>query len=324
MTVSAANSALWLAVRVALMLAAACHSSATGAAPPETARLVAVIYPDIGEPYRAVFSRIIEGIEEQTRQRVPRFAVGASVNAQELSTELRRLDIRVAIVLGRNGLKAAAGLDRDIGIVAGGVLSLPESPARAYSIHSLAPDPAMLFARLKVLLPATRRVWVVYDARQNAWLIKLARDAAKAQGLELVAHDVEDLRSALQRYQDILASADPKRDALWLPQDSTSIDDAAVLPLVLQESWVRGLAVFSSSVTHVKRGALFALYPDNAELGRRLGDAALAYLSTNSPGSRGVLPLKEVLLAVNVRTAGHLGVEVASRQSSFDLVFPER
>jgi putative tryptophan/tyrosine transport system substrate-binding protein len=323
MTAFAVHSALRLAFRVAMVVAAACPPSPGRAAPPEASRVIAVIYPDIGEPYRAVFSRIIDGIDEQARQRVPRFAVGTSVNPQELSSELRRLDIRVAIVLGRNGLKAAAGLDRDIGIVAGGVLSLPESPARAFSVHSLAPDPALLFARLKGLLPATRRVSVVYDARQNAWLIRLAREAAKVHGLELVAHDVIDLRAALQRYQDILASADPKRDALWLPQDSTSIDDAAVLPLVLQESWDRRLAVFSSSVTHVKRGALFALYPNNAELGRRLGDAALAYLSNSTP-TPGVTPLKAVLLAVNVRTASHLGIELAMHQPAFDLVFPER
>ena len=59
---------------------------------------------------------------------------------------MRRLEVRVAIVLGRNGLKAADTLDRDIGVVAGGVLSLPESPARAFSVHSLAPDPGLLLA----------------------------------------------------------------------------------------------------------------------------------------------------------------------------------
>jgi putative tryptophan/tyrosine transport system substrate-binding protein len=35
-----------------------------------------------------------------------------------------------------------------------------------------------------------------------------------------------------------------------------------------------------------------------------------------------VLPLKEVLVAVNVRTANHLGIQLSGRQR-FDLVFPE-
>jgi len=286
-------------------------------------RGIAVVYPDIGEPYRSVFTKIIEGIEGQTRSRVPSFAVGASPNLQEIATELRRQDIRVVIALGRNGLRFSSGLERDIGVVAGGVLSIPDAEARHISVLSLAPDPGLLFARLQAFMPAAKRVFVVYDPNQNAWLMRLAREAARARGLELVAYEASDLKTALRIYQDIFASADPGRDALWLPQDSATVDEGSVLPLVLQETWARNLAFFSSSVAHVRRGALFSLYPDNVEIGRHLANAALGYIASNGQGPRGVLPLKAVLLAVNVRTAGHLGVSLAGRQS-FDLVFPEQ
>jgi putative ABC transport system substrate-binding protein len=165
-------------------------------------------------------------------------------------------------------------------------------------------------------------VFVVYDPRQNAWLMRLAKEAASARGLELVAYEAQDLRTALRIYQDIFASADPRRDALWLPQDSSTVDEASVLPLVLQETWARNLAFFSSSVTHVRRGALFSLYPNNVEIGRSLASSALGYLSTGGQAA-GVMPLKAVLLAVNVRTASHLGITLAGRQH-FDLVFPEQ
>jgi len=36
-------------------------------------------------------------------------------------------------------------------------------------------------------MPAVRRVFVIYDPQQNAWLIHFARDAAKLHGLELVS-----------------------------------------------------------------------------------------------------------------------------------------
>jgi len=286
----------------------------------EPARSIAVIYPEIGEPFRSVFARIIEGIDDQARARVPSYAVGTNANLQELAGELQRQDIRVVIALGRNGLKAATALDRDIAIVAGGVLSVPESEARGLTVHTLAPDPALLFAQLKSLMPAARRVMVIHDPRQNAWLIRRARDAAKAQGLDLVAHEADDLKAAIRLYQETFSTADPRRDVLWLPQDSTTVDESTVLPLVLQESWNRNLAVFSSSVTHVKRGALFALYPNNVELGRSLVSSALGVMA-GSGGSRGVQPLKDVLVAVNVRTANHLGVPLGGRR--FDLIFPE-
>ncbi|MDO8934055.1 MAG: ABC transporter substrate binding protein [Rhodocyclaceae bacterium] len=286
-------------------------------------RGIAVIYPDIGEPYRSVFAKIIEGIEEQARSRVPSFAVGANPNTQDIAAELRRQDIRVVIALGRNGLKLTSGLERDIGVVAGGVLSIPEADARNIAVHSLAPDPALLFARLQAFMPTAKRVFVVYDPNQNAWLVRLAREAASARGLELVGYEAPDLKAAMRIYQDIFASADPKRDALWLLQDSTTVDETSVLPLVLQETWSRNLTFFSSSVAHVRRGALFSLYPNNVEIGRHLANSALGYLSSGGQIARGVTPLKAVLLAVNVRTAGHLGINLSSRQH-FDLVFPEQ
>ncbi|RZI81595.1 MAG: hypothetical protein EOP38_18790 [Rubrivivax sp.] len=292
------------------------------AAPDDATRAMAVIYPDIGEPYRSVFSTIIDGIEDQAKGRVFSYAVGANVSSQELASDLRRRDIRAVIALGRNGLKVASGLDRSLGVVVGGVLSVPESDAQGFAVLSLAPDPALLFAKLKTLVPSARRVVVVYDPRQNGWLIRLARDAAKAQGLDLIALEAEDLKSAIRLYQDTLANADSKRDVLWLPQDSTTVDESAVLPLVLQEAWNHNLAVFSSSVAHVKRGALFSLYPNNAELGRALAGWAMGYLSSGS-AFRGVRPLKEVLMAVNTRTANHLGINLNAAQQRFDMVFPE-
>jgi len=285
---------------------------------------IAVLYPDIGEPYRSIFSKIIEGIEENAQARVTSYAVGNNFNAEAISGELKRQDIKVVIALGRNGLKAASALDKEIGVIAGGVVSVPEADVRSGAILSLAPDPALLLSRLKALSPKTQRVFVVFEPRQNGWLIKLAREAARQQGIELVAQEAGDLKTALGIYQSIFANADARRDALWLPQDSATVDDSLVLPLVLQESWAKGIPVFSSNVSHVKRGALFALYPNNVELGRNLAATAVG-LAVGNPAVRGVLPLRDVLAAFNTRTASHLGLAFSSaQQQGFDLLFPER
>lgn len=285
---------------------------------------IAVLYPDIGEPYRSVFSKIIEGIEESSQTKVTSYAVGSNFNVQSISDELKRQDIRIVIALGRNGLKAASALDKEIGVVAGGVISAPESELRTGAVLSLAPDPALLFSRLKALSPKTQRVLVVFEPRQNAWLIKLAREAARNQGIELVAQEAGDLKAALGIYQNIFATADPRRDAIWLPQDSATVDESLVLPLVLQESWNKGIPVFSSNVSHVKRGALFALYPNNIELGRNLAASAMG-MANGNPATRGVQPLRDVLTAFNTRTASHLGLAPSSAQKKgFDLLFPEQ
>jgi putative ABC transport system substrate-binding protein len=307
----------------AWLLAGCCCFATIASTAPTGGRGIAVLYPDIGDPYRSVFMRIIEGVEEQAKGRVLSVAVGANSNPQDVASELRQQDVRVVIALGRNGLKMASQLERDIGIIAGGVLSMPESDARNVAVFSLAPDPGLLFARLQSLMPAAKRVFVVYDPRQNSWLLKLAREAAAAKGLELVAYEAADLKTGLRMYQEVFGAMDPRKDALWLPQDSTTVDESSVLPLVLQEAWSRSLAVFSSSVVHVRRGALFSLYPDNVQIGRNLGSAAQAQLSSGGAQRASVTPLRSVLVAVNVRTANHLGLNLGSRQQSFDMVFPE-
>lgn len=284
---------------------------------------IAVLYPDIGEPYRQVFAKIIEGIEEMARVKVRSFPIGTTLNSAELNGQLKHNDIKVVIALGRQGLKAASGLDRDIAVVVGGVLSTPEGDSRALTGVSLTPDPSLLFTRLKELQPGVKRIFVVYNPAQNEWLIKLAREAAKARGIELVAQEARDLAAAAHLYDGIFASADSRRDVVWLPQDSTTVDENTILPLVLKESWGRNVAVFSSSYLHVKKGVLFALYPNNVELGRTLASSALGVLSGENR-TRGMVPLREVHTAVNLRTASHIGININNQQQrSFEAVFPE-
>ena len=284
---------------------------------------IAVIYPDIGEPYRSVFAQIIDGIESKAKGRVSNFAVGANVDVGELNNSLRRQDARVVIALGRQGVKVASALDSNIGVVAGGVLTATENEVNNMLVNSLSPDPALLFSRLKGMMPKARRVFTVYDPRQNEWMMRLAKEAARAQGLELTAYEAQDLRSAMLAYQKILATADSSQDAIWLPQDSTTVEDSTVIPMLLQESWSRSLAVFSSSFGHVKRGVLFSLYPNNVEMGRHLAGSALEYLASGTSETSGMVPLREVLMAVNLRTAKHLGLNISHPQS-FDMAFPEQ
>jgi len=283
---------------------------------------IGVVYPDIGEPYRSVFTKIIEGIEARAKTQVFSFAVGSGVDAPGLRRALKAKDVRVVIALGRQGLQVADALESEFGIVVGGVVAVPEDEVRGRAVISLSPDPALLFARLKSMVPNARRVHVVYDPRQNDWLVRLARDAARSQGLELVAHEARDLKTAVRLYQEMLADADERRDVVWLPQDPTTVEESVVLPLVLRDAWERRLPVFSSSFGHVKRGVLFSLYPDNLGLGRNLAGSAMSFLSTGEPASRGVTPLKDVQTAVNLRTAKHLGLSISSQQQrGFDLVF---
>ena len=284
---------------------------------------IAVISPDIGEPYRGIFAKIIEGIEDKVGSRVESYPVRSDTDIGALKSSLLHRKTKVVIALGRQGMKAALALNGSIRVVVGGVLTVPEEEAFAQPVISLSPGPALLFARMKALMPTARRVFVVYDPGINGWLMKLAKEAARFQGLELVTYEAKDLRSAVKFYQEIFSVANAHTDALWLPQDPTTVEESSVLPLVLEKSWNQNIAVFSSNFGHVRRGVLFSLYPDNFALGESLGSLAQSILKSGEYGKRGMLPLRDVRVAVNLRTAQHLGLNLSSQQKSFDSVFPE-
>lgn len=284
---------------------------------------IAVIYPNINEPYRGIFEKIIEGIEDKVGIRVSNYSVHADTNIAVLKASLLQQNTSVVIALGRQGMKTAMSLNNGIGVVVGGVLTMPGNEARGIQVISLSPDPALLFARMKALMPAAKRVFVVYDPALNGWLLKIAKEAARAQGLELVAREAQDLRSAVRLYQEFFSAVDGKSDVLWLPQDSTTVEESSVLPLVLQESWNKGIAVFSSNSAHVRRGVLFSLYPDNVALGKSLAGLAQGILISGDYEGGGMMPLRDVQSIVNLRTAKHLELN-RGRLQSFDTTFPEQ
>lgn len=292
---------------------------AEGGGRPTQADSIAVVYPDIGDPYRKVFTEIIDGIEDETRMRVHGYAVGPNADLAELRAQLRRSGSKVVIALGRQGVKAASGLDLAAGMVVGGISAAPDS--EGLRGISLMPDPGLLFSHLKSLLPALKRIIVVYNPHHNQSLMKLAREAARTQGLDLLALEAADLASAVRRYEQAFASADSRHDALWLPQDNTTVDELIVLPMALKEAWSRSLPLFSSSMQHVKKGVLFALYPNNFELGRELANLAVDALNGEAP-RQGLSPLRSVRSAFNWRTANHIGLNLDPGRR-FDATFPE-
>ena len=285
---------------------------------------LAVFYPNVREPFRSIFTKIIEGIEERTKGKVKSYSIdNEKTENSDLNIQLRRNDTRVVIALGRIGIKAASSLDHDISVIAGGILTVSEADQQNLSGISLNPDPTLLFARLRILLPDVKKVLMVYSPQQNESQLKLARDAAKFHGLELQAIEAKDLATAARTYETLFANADKQHSALWLPNDPISAEENTIIPLVLRESWNSSLPIFSSSLIHVKRGALFALYPNNLELGRNLAGSALGAMA-GEPRKKGMQPLREVHLAVNLRTANHIGLHIEPQQQrTFDFVYPE-
>lgn len=280
---------------------------------------VAVVYPHVREPYRSVFRSISDGItSESAGSRV--YEIPADEDSHAV---LRRIDSQpfdAMILLGKRGLDLSAQMNVGKPRIVGAVFAQPQDVTSGVTVVSLAPAPRLLFAKLHELAPSVRRIHVIHGSDSNDWLIERARRDAAEAGYELHPQRMESLRDGANAYRELLRRMQSPQDALWLLQASPFLDESSVLQMVLRAAWDRNLVVFSSNPSHVPKGALFALFPDNVELGRYLAQQASRPEATQPR----LEPLNQLDTAINIRTADHLGLGLDARDTRFDMVFPSR
>jgi putative ABC transport system substrate-binding protein len=285
------------------------------------ATTIGVVYPEVREPFRSVFESIIAGIEQQAGSRVARFPLDESVEPQLINDWATRNRIDAVIALGRRSHALTRPLAQIKPVTTGAVRMSPDLDKGTGIV--LNPDPKVVFAKLRQFEPKVKRIVVIYNPKKNAWLIRRAEKAAKDLKITLDARAVSDVRQSARLYRDILKRQSGTQHAVWLLNDKSVFDTKAIFPIVLQEAWNRNFLVFSNNPAHVKRGVLFAMYPDNAKMGQSLAKLALKTAKAGSKKTNTMLPLRDLLIAFNVRTAEHLGLDVDRKQrDEFDLVFP--
>lgn len=294
---------------------------------PGRAEVVAVLFPDVREPFRKVFVSIIEGIRAHPGLDARTLALTPGTDQAAVQAFIRRERVQAVIALGKRAYLAANAVldDGDLPLVLGALLLPPGSrDATGMTGVSLAVDPYPLFETLRQLSPAMETVHVVYSEDSLSWLVERAQEAAQLNGLKLVRHGVRSRREGARMYRKVLKSIDGRKEALWLPPDAKSLDERAVLPLLLREAWRSSFVVFSSNPVHAKRGALFALFPDNRQMGAELGELVIACLrQSHQRCPQGVRLTQALQSAVNTRTAEHVGVTLNNGER-FSLKFPVR
>ncbi len=137
----------------------------------------------------------------------------------------------------------------------------------------------------------------------------------------MIAQPVADLREAVTCYRDLIANSLEPTDAVWLTMDPVSANDKVVLPMLLEAAWNKKFVLFSSKPGHAKQGVLFSQFSDNHRLGQNLAEMADQMRQGLTPTD--LLPSRDLQMAVNLRTAAHLGLSFSTEQEeSFDVTFP--
>lgn len=280
------------------------------------AEAVGILYPETREPYRQVYRSIIDGVETIYKKKAESLAVSPDTPPEIVHRWLADNEISNLVVLGNDCLDHLPG-DRELAVVVGGTILKPSEDSLPGI--TLNPSAGLLFSGLLGLRPAVTDIHVVFEEDYNGWVIPEANLAAAKLGVRLHEHPVTSLREAAERYRDVQSHMNGETSAIWLPLGGPS-REKTILQEILETAWQREQIIFSSNLADVRRGALFALYPDNQGMGRELASLLRAVPIKSKNNTQF---LTSVSKAINLRTAEHIGLRLPKEQlREFDFVYP--
>lgn len=283
---------------------------------------VGVIIPELREPFKAIFDTVGSGIDDGLGKKTPKLILKKNYDPQSIGRWIKKENINAVVTLGGVGQKATIYIPKNIPVMLGALLSSP-GPTNKFPGIALTPNPKSLFALLKRLDNQRSKVIVVYNPERNQWIVDLAKRQAAANGVRLVAYEATDLKQAAIIYNKIFDSSELDSTAIWLLQDRKVVDSKVVLPFILEQAWQKKIVVFSSALSHVKKGVLFSMYPDNESHGKQLAELVLKQRVSSAAPVNQLYPTEGLQDAINSRTAEHLGLGVSrSELREFDVVFP--
>ena len=307
-------SVFWLTIVGLTAMGFPCQAGASAAA--KSAVDLVIIYPEVREPFARVFEEVVRGAEEGYQQEVRRVSMADNQSPVDFVHVLDQSS--PVLVLGNRLARQVTEHNADRRLIVGAVNSEYNN---VFGI-TLVPDAAVVAAKLPLLVPDVRTVHIVTNPDNNLLDFDHVTTVLQQQGIELSIHRAEDIRVAAGVYRDLMPTLS-EQDAVWILPKGSFVNNA-VLAILLHESWEKYFVVFSSNPIHVKRGALFSIYPNNYKMGLSLGRMAWDIAQGNSP-QRQMQALEDVFVTVNERTSNHLGINLSDDiRSHIDLILPAR
>lgn len=265
-------------------------------------RVITVIYPNIKQPYAKVFEDINQGFSSSVAADVKTVVLQKSDDLASLKQRVSKEGPNAIVALGSSSLRIAESLELDVPVFGGAVVKNGHDIAGI----SMVPDADVVADTLIRIQPQVKVVHVVTRKDSFDALLADMEQVLKKRGLRLELHYADSYKSAAFIYRDILQKV-TREDAIWLTPGAPFLDNS-VLSLILEVVWEQDAVLFSSNPSHIGVGALFAVYPNNVAMGRRLGE--LVNQSLDSEKQIGLQPVKDLFVGINERTAKHIGITI--------------
>ncbi len=236
----------------------------------------------------------------------------------DLLADIRRKDPRLIVTLGSAATSYISKAIKDIPVtfcmvlnpMASGFIQSMSASGNNLTGASLDIPVQTQFEALRSIVPAAKKVGVIYNPQETETVIQQARRTAKEMGLELVATAI----NSEDKVPEALRTLDKSSvDALWSVADST-IFSSGSLEFILLHTLRNKIPFMGLSPAFVKAGALLALDADYQEVGAQCGGQAIKILTGDQPSSLPVTTPQRVTLYVNLKTAENIGLKIPAER----------
>lgn len=250
------------------------------------------------------FNTVIAEFKRSCRCRVTEYDMTED-QAQVTLNNIRSTKPAAVFVVGAEAFTLVRGIT-DIPVIYSMVMIPGYSPEdnRIGVVMEVSPEKQLV--ELLNVLPATKRVGVVYDPRKTAHLVKNAIKAANTMGVKLIPKEVYSPKKTFAA----ISSIKNEIDAIWLLPDPIVLTQETV-EFMLLFSLENNIPIFTFSEKYVRLGALMSLSPDPSEVGEKAGAIARRILAGED--LRDIKPgaVDKTILSLNTSVANKLGIAVS-------------
>jgi putative ABC transport system substrate-binding protein len=216
---------------------------------------------------------------------------------------------QLLLAIGPLAAQVAKERVRDIPVVFVMVSNPPRYGLQGHNLVGVSLDiPVhMQLAMTKSLVPNLHQLGVIYDPEKTGPMVLEARKSAEALGMALVASPVASQKEVPAAVRGLVG----KIQAFWMVPDETVVTPESFKFLLLT-AFENNLPFVTVSDIFVEAGALASLSPDYTDVGRQGCQLATDIQHGRvHPAEVTVLPPAKVLLTLNLKTAGKIGLALS-------------
>ncbi len=290
-----------------IMLLHAAVVFAASAETPASPRIIVLASQDTA-PYR----EIVDGLQSVLREQhtsasiVVRFLDGRPETANEAVRDYAAGNVTLFVPLGTNAVRALIDQKIETPIVASMILRESDIEAAVDATAVVLEFPVEVELHwMRLILPRSRRVGVLYNAAENQPRIDRATRLAQDAGLELRPRRVDSPKEL----PSVLETLGGEVQVLWGVTDRIVMTPETAKPLMLFSIRQR-IPFVGLSSPWVKAGALYALDRDYLDIGRQVAEVALRVLAGQSARSLTPARPRKVVYSLNQRTARAIGISL--------------